>query len=117
MHELSLCRGIADIVERARDGRRVTVVDVEVGHLRQVVPQTLKYCWGLVCQGTPLEGARLRIDHIPVRLLCRDCGAHTDVAQALVLVCEGCGGARCDVVRGEEFMVTSMDVEGEGSHG
>lgn len=117
MHELSLCRGIFGIVERARGGRRVTAVDVDVGHLRQVVPRTLEYCWGIVCEGTALEGARLRIDHIPVRLRCRDCGAHTDVAQALVLVCGDCGGARCDVVRGEEFMVRSMDVEGEDAHG
>jgi Zn finger protein HypA/HybF involved in hydrogenase expression len=32
------------------------------------------------------------------------------VQHALVLVCAECGGAAVDVVAGEEFMITSIDV-------
>ena len=40
VHELSICRSLADIVERHAEGRQVTGVRVQVGHFRQVVPAT-----------------------------------------------------------------------------
>jgi hydrogenase nickel incorporation protein HypA/HybF len=110
MHELSLCRAIAATVEQARAGRVVEVVSLQVGQLRQVVPDTLQYCWTLVTVDSALAGSRLVIDHVPVRLSCRDCAAQTRVQHALVLVCAECGGAAVDVVAGEEFMITSIDV-------
>ena len=54
MHELSLCQSIYGITDRAREGRPVVTVRLRVGALRQVVPETLKYCWGVVTDTTPL---------------------------------------------------------------
>lgn len=110
MHELSLCRSIHGIVDRARDGREVQSVHLQVGQLRQVVPQTLEYCWGLVTEGGPLTGSVLDIDHVPVVLDCTDCGARTTVEQVLVLTCGTCGSGGITLHSGEEFMVTSMDL-------
>ena len=114
MHELSLCRGIFTIADRARAGRSVDVIHLQVGQLRQVVPRTLEYCWTLVSEGTVLQGSRLAIEHVPVRLHCSDCGATTTAAHSLVLTCSGCGSGRVRVTHGEEFMLTSMDVRGAG---
>ncbi|GAA4399368.1 hydrogenase maturation nickel metallochaperone HypA/HybF [Tsukamurella soli] len=108
MHELSLCRAVVGVVDRSRGGRAVSRVQLRVGQLRQVVPETLLYCWELVTAETPLAGARLEIDHVPVRLRCRSCGADTVVTHALVLVCESCGSGAVDVVAGEEFLVTTV---------
>lgn len=110
MHELSLCRSIYRIVDRARDGRPVLTVYVQVGQLRQVVPATLDHCWGLVTQGSPLDGACLVIDHVPVLLDCRACGRRTTVEQEVVLTCAGCGSGDVAMLTGEEFMVTSLDL-------
>jgi hydrogenase nickel incorporation protein HypA/HybF len=38
MHELSIAASIADIAVRHARGRKVSRVEVRVGHLRQVVP-------------------------------------------------------------------------------
>lgn len=116
MHELSLCHSIFTIADRARDGRAVEVIHLQVGQLRQVVPGTLEYCWGLVTEDTGLQGSRLDIEHVPVRLRCGDCSASTTATHSLVLTCSGCGSGRVRVTRGEEFMLTSMDVRGAG-HG
>lgn len=113
MHELSLCRSVFDIADRARNGRRVTAVHLQVGQLRQVVPDTLVYCWGLVTDDSPLAGSKLEIDHVPVVLDCADCSSRTTVANSLVLVCAQCGGGSITLISGEEFMVTSLDVEKE----
>lgn len=111
MHELSLCRSIYGVVDRARSGRTVSAVHLQVGQLRQVVPETLVYCWGMVTAESGLEGAVLDVDHVPVVLDCRGCGARTEVAHALVLTCSGCGGGDIALHTGEEFMVTSIDLQ------
>ncbi len=110
MHELSLCHSIRTIVDEARSGRRLLTVHLQVGQLRQVVPQTLEYCWGLVTEGTPLGGSVLAIDHVPVVLDCTACSQTTTVTHHLVLTCGACGSGAVQLRRGEEFMVTSVDV-------
>ena len=110
MHELSLCHSIRTIVDEARSGRRVLTVHLQVGQLRQVVPQTLEYCWGLVTLDTPLDGSELAIDHVPVVLDCTACSQTTTVEHHLVLTCAACGSGAVHLRSGEEFMVTSVDV-------
>ena len=110
MHELSLCRSIARIATRACGGRRVRSIELDVGYWRQVVPQTLTYCWGLVTRETPLEGSVLEINHIPVVIECRVCGASTTIGEEPVLVCP-CGSHDVEMTHGDEFFVRSIEVE------
>lgn len=111
MHELSLCGSIADIAGRHAAGRPVSVIHLQVGQLRQVVPDTLVYCWGLVSADTPLAGARIEIDQVPARMRCRACGRDAEVGALPVFACPGCGGVDAEITAGEEFMVTSLDLE------
>lgn len=110
MHELALCGSILRIADRARAGRPVAAVNVRVGRLRQVVPETLEHCWGLVVAGTPLAGSRLVFEQVPVTLRCRACGAVTTVGRDPVLACASCGSADTGVLTGEEFLVDSLDL-------
>ena len=41
MHELSIAEAIVRIADTHAAGRRVMCVEVEIGHLRQVVPSAL----------------------------------------------------------------------------
>lgn len=111
MHELALCRSISTIVERSRAGRKVAVVELDIGQLRQVVPQTLAYCWNLVVQGTSLDASRLEINHLPGVLLCRECGSRTELDELPILKCNSCASTAVDIVSGEEFMVRSLVLE------
>ena len=90
MHELSLCSAIAGIVRDHAADRRVAQVVVQVGHLRQVVPDSLELCWTMVTQGSDLEGSRLMIDHVPAVLGCGVCATRTAI-HVPVLVCGTCG--------------------------
>lgn len=110
MHELSLCRAIKGVVDKARQDHSVTTIHMQVGQLRQIVPETLSYCWGLVSESTGLAGSRLDIDHVPVSLACRSCSAESTVKEVLVLTCASCGSGDVQVLTGEEFMVTSIDL-------
>ena len=60
MHELAISSAVLESVLRHADGRRVSAVKLRVGHLRQVVPDSLEFYWGIVtrdgiCEGSVLE--------------------------------------------------------------
>jgi len=110
VHELSLCGAIANIVTRHAAGRPVSVIHVQVGQLRQVVPDTLVFCWELVSEGTPLAGSRIDVEGVPARMRCRACDHVAEVGDLPVFVCRDCGSIDAEVISGEEFMVTSLDL-------
>jgi hydrogenase nickel incorporation protein HypA/HybF len=117
MHELSLCLSICQIVEAARQGRTVERVDVQVGQLRQVVPETLAACWETVTATTPLQGSRLVLEQVDARLRCRRCGAATSGVEGPVLACGECGSLDVLVTAGQELAVTSIDILEAGHDG
>lgn len=116
MHELSICGAIKDIVAKHAGSRPVKTIHLQVGQLRQVVPDTLTYCWSLVTAETPLAESSLEIDHIPAMVECRACGHVTAPGDFPVMRCERCDGTDVAVTAGEEFLITSLDlVEGVNS--
>ncbi|MHB1738467.1 MAG: hydrogenase maturation nickel metallochaperone HypA [Actinomycetes bacterium] len=110
MHELSICGSIADIVARHADGRRVETIHVRVGQLRQIVPDTLTYCWTLVCSDGSLAGSRLEVERVPAAIRCRRCGGTSELGPSPAFACSSCHGTDIEVVAGEEFLITSLDL-------
>ena len=124
MHELSIAQAIVDVATRHAAGRAVVKVEVRVGHLRQVVPDSLDFAFGLLTAGTALESAELQITHVPARGRCRDCGRE-GLLEAFPLRCSACGGLDVEVTAGEELLVDALELEeesmtnervGHGSH-
>ena len=110
MHELAIAESIVAIAERHAAGRRVTRVEVSVGHLRQVVPTALEFAFGLLAQGTVLDGAELALEEVPAAGRCRDCGAEGRL-DGFPFTCRACGGWDVAVTAGEELRVESLDLE------
>jgi hydrogenase nickel incorporation protein HypA/HybF len=110
MHELSIAQAIVGIAAQHAAGRRVYRVELKVGHLRQVVPSALEFAFELVAQGTPLEGAELQIAEVPAVGLCRQCGTESAL-DGFPFRCEACGGLDLTVIRGEELLVHSLELE------
>ena len=111
MHELSVSGAVVDTVVRHAAGRRVTAVHLRVGALRQVVPESLDFYWGIVSRDTVCEGARLVQELIPARLRCSDCDTEWDL-EVPAFRCPACDGP-AQVVAGEELEVESIDVREE----
>ncbi|BBY21861.1 hypothetical protein MSTO_20660 [Mycobacterium stomatepiae] len=112
LHELSLCQAIAGLVKPHAAGRRVDVVRVQVGALRQVVPDSLEFCWSLVCQQLEenMVDAQLELDLVPAEVLCHDCEQQSRIESRWSVYCPGCASTDVDVLSGNEFLVTSIEV-------
>jgi hydrogenase nickel incorporation protein HypA/HybF len=110
VHELSIAESVVRIAVAHADGARVAQVHVQAGHLRQVVPSALAFAFELCAQGTPAEGAELELEEIPVAVACRACGEDGE-PEGFPLTCPGCGGFDLEIVRGEELVVASLELE------
>ena len=110
MHELSLSSAIVNTVVKYARGRRVVVVDLRVGKLRQVIPDTLEFYFEFVARGTVCEGARLEQEVIEVRLRCHECGREWEI-EIPAFRCPKCAGSDVEIVGGNEFEVEAIEVE------
>ena len=122
MHELSISSAILDTVLRHADGRPVSGIELRVGRLRQVVPDSLTFYLEIVSRDTPAEGAELELELIDALMRCASCSHEWDPApppaeeesQIMLLPqfrCPVCGEAGAEVVTGEELEVESITVE------
>jgi hydrogenase nickel incorporation protein HypA/HybF len=112
MHELSIADAIVRIACDHAAGRRVVKVEVKLGHLRQVVPSSLAFAFSLVAEGTAAAGAELVMEEVPAAGVCRACGAESDLP-GFPLACTACGGLDLELIRGEELLVDSLELEGK----
>jgi hydrogenase nickel incorporation protein HypA/HybF len=110
MHELAIADSIVAIASRHAAGRRVTEVEVRVGHLRQVVPDALAFAFELTAEGTCVAGAELTLVEVPAAGRCRACGRE-DELDGFPLRCLGCGGLDLELTAGEELLVDSLVLE------
>lgn len=118
MHELSIAHGIVEAVEAAVGAaacatRPATVrrVGVRVGALSGVVPDALLFCFDVVTRGTPLDGAALEIERVPVALWCPDCAATRELAEAPPFRCPRCDRPSADLRRGRELELAWYELD------
>jgi hydrogenase nickel incorporation protein HypA/HybF len=105
MHELAIADAILGVARDHAGDRRLVAVEVEVGHLRQVVPSALEFAFELLAPGVALE-----LTEVPAAGRCRDCGAETALP-VFPLTCERCHGTDVEIERGEELMVQAVEVD------
>jgi hydrogenase nickel incorporation protein HypA/HybF len=112
MHELALAEAILAIATAHAGDARITAVEVRVGHLRQVVPDALRFNFELVAEGTPAAGAELVIEEVPTAGRCCACDATAELPR-FPLRCPRCGGLDIELTAGEELEVSALEVERE----
>jgi hydrogenase nickel incorporation protein HypA/HybF len=112
MHELSIAQSIVDIVgqyvapEQAAD---VSTVNVRIGALAGVVPDSLTFCFTAITAGTPLARAILAVDFVPYQVSCTVCGTTSHAEPGLAL-CPHCGSAETIVLSGTELQVVDIEL-------
>lgn len=117
MHELALSSAIVNAVAKHAGGQRVAVVNLRVGRLRQVLPDTLAFYFEFAARDSVCEGARLVQEVIDPRLRCNRCGREWEI-EIPAFRCPACGGSDVEIACGDEFVVESIEVQsGEAEEG
>jgi hydrogenase nickel incorporation protein HypA/HybF len=113
MHEMSLSRGIVDLIEDAarRDGfSTVRTVWLEIGKLASVETQSLRFCFDVATRGSCADGARLEIVSTPGQAWCLACSRPIAIDSALA-DCPLCGSGQVQVTGGMDMRVKELEVE------
>jgi len=113
MHEMSIAQSLIHILqeEMVKHGAKtLRSVRLSVGELTAIVPESLYFCFEIIVQGTPLEGARLLMDRIPLRGYCQQCEETFDIKE-FVFVCPTCGNTSIETIEGQELSIVEMEVE------
>jgi hydrogenase nickel incorporation protein HypA/HybF len=113
VHELSVALSLVEVAcEKVAilGNPRVDAVSVRIGPLSGVVKEALSFCFEAASQGTPLEGARLEIEDVPLIVFCPNCSAERQLASIQHLRCPVCGQPTPDVCGGRELELTALEV-------
>lgn len=113
VHELSIALELIDIASgeaQSLGDVRVVAVRVRVGPLSGVVPDALRFSFGVAAEGTPIEGARLEIESEDVEAWCDTCGTARRLADVLDRRCPDCGGVTPELLSGDSLLLTALEV-------
>jgi hydrogenase nickel incorporation protein HypA/HybF len=113
MHELSIAQNIIEIVEdniKTVENPKVNFVFLKVGKLSNVLVDSLTFGFDTLIQGTNLEGAKLLVEEIPIKLNCKNCEKEFETNK-FAFQCIYCGNTNLEMLTGNELTVSEIDVE------
>lgn len=113
MHELAITKNVIDIVnsEAEKGGfERVLEISLRVGEYSGLIPDCIREFFPLAAKDTAAENAELKIETVPGRFLCLDCG-YEGPADRINHCCPSCRGESLKMTAGREFYVESLKVE------
>ncbi len=111
MHELSLARDLLAAIERNLDGAntRVVRVSVDIGAAAGIVSESLRFAFGVVCEGSRVDGAELSVRTIAARSRCADCGIVFSF-DGLIGRCPRCERPGGELLSGNEMILRAIEV-------
>ncbi|HNT29952.1 MAG TPA: hydrogenase maturation nickel metallochaperone HypA [bacterium] len=113
MHELGIAAEIQKIVTEALEKNaittRVILIRLDIGEMRQLVPDALEFCFAGITKGSQLEGAQFEITTISLSGTCEGCGTAAVVNEP-PFICPECGSRKLKIEKGFELAVKSFEV-------
>ena len=112
MHEMSIANSILEAVRKesaARGGVHVNKVGVRVGELAAIDPESLRFCFEAIVQGSDLEPLALEIEVRPRQQRCPACDL-TFAVKAYDVTCPTCGSSTTECVSGDELDLAYLEI-------
>ncbi len=113
MHEMGIAMEIikiamASIPPDLKNGR-VERVNLKVGKLTAIVPDSLRFCFDIVSKDTPLCDATIHIEEIPIVVRCSHCNDEYPIDEA-IFTCRTCHSGAVSIVSGRELDIHSIEM-------
>ncbi|WP_076790511.1 hydrogenase maturation nickel metallochaperone HypA [Chlorobium sp. KB01] len=116
MHEMSIALSIIEAVEakaREEGAERISGIDLVVGKLAGIQPESLRFCFSAAAKGSMAESALLQIEEPEGIGECLECGRKFPVSFCYA-ECPECRSLKIGIVSGEEFRIQTITIEEEG---
>ncbi len=113
MHEMSITQSLIDIIREEmikHNAGTLRSVRLRIGQLSAIVPDSLSFCFEVITSGTDLEGAKLVMEVIPLRGMCRECKEAFEIKD-YAFECPLCGSPEIDTISGQDLSIVDMEVD------
>ncbi len=114
MHEMGIAMQIIEIakasVPEGMASARIERINLKVGKLAAVVPDSLRFCFGIAAKGTRLDGAQLHIEEVPIVALCKVCNTRWTISEP-VFTCRNCQNGSVELLSGRELEIDTIELE------
>ncbi len=114
MHEMGIALEVIKIAKASipadMAGARIVRVNLMVGKLSAVIPDSLRFCFEVAGKDTALAGAELAIEEIPVKIRCDACGNKWQT-ETPVFRCKKCDSGSVSILSGRELDIRSIEIE------
>ena len=94
---------------------RVEKINLKIGKLAAVVPDSLRFCFDVAVKDSLLDGAKLSIQELPVTAWCKDCDTQWTI-NGPVFTCENCDGGSLEILSGRELDIESIEIVQKDEH-
>jgi hydrogenase nickel incorporation protein HypA/HybF len=116
MHELPITEDILKIIlkhAQRNNVTRVVSVNLQIGKLSDLEDEWIQRYFDHLSKGTLAEGARLKIERMPIKMQCNACTQFYEIEMAGLenLVCPHCGGKDASLISGREYYIKDMEVQ------
>jgi len=115
MHELPIVKSIFDLCVKhatANNVKRIIAVNLKVGEVSDLQDEWIQRYFDFLSKGTIVEGAKLKIERVPLVVRCNKCAEsfHVNIRDSKKVDCPKCQGTEFSYVSGREYTVDSMEV-------
>lgn len=116
MHELPFAKSIFKTVlakAQENNAKAVTLVALEVGALRDFVPEIVQKYWVYVTKNSLAEGSCIKMREIPATARCAACQCvyEVDTHHIMEAVCPQCGHDKGYMLTGRELRIVGIEIE------
>jgi hydrogenase nickel incorporation protein HypA/HybF len=113
MHEMSMALQIVEIatasIPAEMENPCVEKVNLKIGKLAAVVPDSLCFCFEIASKDTPLSGAKLSIEQVPIVARCKACNTQWTITEP-VFTCIKCKSVSLEIISGRELAIDSIEI-------
>jgi hydrogenase nickel incorporation protein HypA/HybF len=114
MHELSIALSLVDAIREETAGCGaglvIAAVHVRIGALAGVVPEALQFSFDVAAEDSPVAGAHLVIERVPVTVQCDRCGMPRELESPHELRCPVCAMPTPAILGGRELELVAVEV-------
>jgi len=120
MHELPITKSIFRLVESKAESvgaSSVTKVVLEIGILRDYIPEIVQKYWDYISKGTIAEGSVIEIRDIDAIAACGNCGNEYTITRETIsdAHCPACGFKYGRLLAGNELHIVGIEIERENN--